>query len=521
MAKILLPVLTHVIAVSVGAAAWLGLGKGDGEKREEEAAADKKPVFRKEVRTERRERGVDGEKILSEITEGDGRTVHFSPRNFDQAANFRNAVAGVIKKADELEVAGDVAEAAKKALEIGETVFGGQGKTIEPEMMKEFGNAPARMLHWLRKDPEAALAYLGERNQRGYYSHAIAAAVSEYGVDAALGWNAGSDAMKRQISHFAGVELAMQGNAAKLAELKASMPEWWGRLQPDYLVPQYWPAEKREEMFGFATGENNPKMLLGFLGKQGLEGYGWLKGKLAAEDMDPAFKAALLKDPQYRDIIWKNPGIPFEERMEILGPYNKQKPPGQLALELGGRDVTGFLSEGRDWKFAYHAGSVTMEEVIAAASAALPEMAKGSPEAIRNQVYKELAEQNPEAALRDLEQFPAEQKWEMALKSARWMFQGASPQVFYDYVSKVPPNDEPEAWQNRLGAWAEHSPQSYRKLGKEYSEWVLALPEGPDREMASYGLLKHLPDKQSEVAVALREAIRDPRLVERMTSPKP
>lgn len=508
-------ILTHVIAASVGGAVWFALRSEPSSTGKSAAAAAEKTSFRREARRERTDRSVDGERVLSELTGQTSQRHNNQPRRFNYSEYIKESSSRVIKKADELAPAADVAAAAMEAMAF--AVERQKGGTITAEMSKEWENVPARVLHWMRKDPEAALAHMSTLKMTGIYNDAVMAAVVEHGPVAASKWIAGNEG-NNNLQYVVAAEAGRLADPTILAELKQAIsPDQWKRV--DGMISSAWPPEKREEMFAFAMSENKANALNGFLGQQGVEGYQWLKGKLASDEIDPAFKAAILKDPGYRSMIWSNAEIPFEERMEILSGFNKDKTAEQLALEIGARDVNGFFGQGRDWRYAFHSGAATMDEIYEAAAAGLPDLARSSPEALRNQLFKELAHHNPDAIFQEFEAYPPEQKWDMALKPARWMFQHANPEVFYDYVKRIPVEASETSFQTRLGAWNDSAETAYRKLGKGYTDWVLALPDDMDREMACYNLLKYVP-KESELAQNLRSSVKDARLIEKLT-PKP
>jgi len=509
-------ILTHLVAASVGGAVWFAVRAEKADAVKSTPVASQKASSRAEVRRDRPDRSIDGDKILSDITGEQHRSSMAPNRKFSYADHIRESAERVIKEANELPPADDVAAAALEALDFMEKFK--NGGTFTKEMMEERQKLPAKILHWIRKDPQAAIAHLGSLNQLGYYNGAIMAAVYEQGPVEALKWPMpNKESNQMSFRYMIAAEAGRRGDSEVVAAFKqgVSANEWSNSVG---MLVESWPPEKRDELFKAATGENSPAMLTSFIQRRGIEGYQWLKTKLESDDLDPAFKQAVLKDSGYRQMVRNTPEIPFEERIEILAGFNKDKPVEQLQLEIGGADVTRFLAAGRDWKYAFHTGNATMEEIYQAAAAGLPELAKSSPDALRNQIYKELAQENPQAALASVDAFSGGDKWGTAMKAARWMFKEANPQVFYDYVTKIPVETSETSWQDRLGAWNESARDAYAKLGPEYSNWVLALPEGMDKEMASYNLLKQVRDKESDVAKSLREQVKDPRLIEKMNA---
>ncbi len=509
-------ILTHLIAASVGGVVWLAVRteKIGPEKVAEQASM--KASTRAEVRRDRPDRSIDGDKILSDITGERNQVSTSRNQRYSHSDHMRETAQRVIKAADALPPAADVAAAAIAALDLLEQM--NKGGVFTPEMMEERQKMPARLLHWMRKDPQAAMAHFATLKSTYYYNEVFIAAIHEHGPIEALNWPAfGKEGANFTFRYAIAGEVGRRADPGTVAAFRqaVSANEWSNSVG---MLVESWPAEKRDELFTTASAENSASMLTSYIRQQGVEGYQWLKAKLADENLDPAFRQSVQKDGGYRQMVWNTAEIPFEERVEILSGYNKDKPIEQLRLEVGGGDVTRFLNAGRDWKYAFHTGNVTMEDVYQAAVAALPELEKSSPQALRNQIFKELAQENPDAALASIDAFSGGDKWGTAVKAARWMFKDANPQVFYDYVQQIPVETSATSWQDRLGAWNESAQSAYATLGDEYSTWVLALPDGMDKEMASYNLLKQVRDKESDLAKSLRSQVKDARLIEKMNA---
>ena len=71
-------------------------------------------------------------------------------------------------------------------------------------------------------------------------------------------------------------------------------------------------------------------------------------------------------------------------------------------------------------------------------------------------------------------------------------------------------------WDTRLTAWERKSRTNSERLGPQYIEWVKTLPEGLDREMASFAVLKQNRGADPALKELLRSRIMDPQLKQRL-----
>jgi hypothetical protein len=115
-----------------------------------------------------------------------------------------------------------------------------------------------------------------------------------------------------------------------------------------------------------------------------------------------------------------------------------------------------------------------------------------------------------------VDDFPTDQKWQTAIKPVQYMYHRVNPQEFYNYLQHIPPDAGEDVWETRLQSWSSHTGGNYQRLDSEYVDWVKNLPEGIDREMASFTLLKNLGNKDPETSETLRAAIKDPKLQQRL-----
>ncbi len=512
---------THLAAIGIGWAIWSATHtRDDVAGKSREAAFSASELRHRERRAERSEHGLSGDEILKKIETARIGNSPPTSRRFSFGDYLFEQSARISKAADELEPAADVAAAAIDALEI--ISKRKPGEPLTQEMIAEMQQAPARLLHWMRKDPAAAIAYAINANGRENSSNheaVLFAAIAEKGIVAGSEWTGLGPQSDSQIRRAITILGGRDGDAGSLVTVQSKFtPQQWQDMRTE--IAKNWPAEKSDQLLDYALAQNAPGALLAHVSKQGKKGYEWLTAKMASGEIDPTFAAAFTKTNQYRELFINNPDIPFDDRVAGLSLVSPAKTQEQIKLEIGTKDVTDALNKGRDWRYAFRNGAASLDEIYNAIAADLPELANGSPAAIKNQLFKELAEDNGTAAMGLLDGMPETEKWETALKPARWMFFGVNPQEFYNFLQQIPANPSPEAWQARLESWSAHSAPNHQQLGSEYVDWVKNLPDGPDREMASYILIRDLGKANPELAESLKPTTKDERLLQRL-APKP
>lgn len=431
------------------------------------------------------------------------------------AVGIRRRMDEISKWADELKPADDLAGAASAAMEklLATEPYGPAWEKISKE-------AAARMVHWLREDPKAALATNFKRQDKtGAFDGVLSVAVKETGVLAAAEWfgvNPMADTDLRTAISFVA---ASEGDLGVMSVLKDRVPPArWGDMRT--AMAQAWPLDKADALLEFAKQEKAPAFVLLFTRTQGKAGFDWLRQQMAAGAIDPELQEQMVRKPEFRDLYLSSPHVPIEERMEALQ-SEMAREDENLAANLGKvikqriafMDVRGALIE-RDWRYAFRHGAATVDEVVADISARRPDLAKDSPELLRSRVIDELAEEDGSAVLAALSHLPPEERWEQAMGPAERMFWSSNPQELFDYVRQIPEDAGDAMWERRMQIWKNHSAGAPRRFGNGYVDWVKSLPPGLDRDMAAYALAGQIDNADS--AAALRAEIRDPRLVAKL-----
>lgn len=509
----------------LGLVAWKSVRPGDAGSSSSAGATANNETRSSHRRSERPAAFQNGTEILKSVAphifQKDGQRNR--PQSMTYTTYLRSHSKRILEEADKLQPADDVAAAAISVLEKSIARRGREGGALTPEEARELGHLESRIVHWLRADPEAALRHLsGLLPHRFDMTGPVFAVMTEAGADKAIGWVKDSDPpLNRNVNSVLAMFVGSSGDMQDLEKYRQAVtPDQWNQVKSE--ISLSWPFEKAGELFDFAVSQNSPIMALRLARSRGKEGSEWLMGQLASDQLDSAFKEKITNSQEFRELMRGNPDIPLETRLEIIGKGEPNKDKEQLALEVGSRDVNNALDDAsRDWRFAFRSGKVTFEEVYEAVAADLPELAAGSPDAIRLQVFKELAEENGPAAMRALDHTPEPDKWILALKPTQYMFHGVDPQKFYDYLRNIP-HDDPVLHQARLESWVSHSGGNIATYSRDYVTWVKNMPEGIDREMAAIGILRSIAgNKEASLVAEVDALVVDPALRARIKAPPP
>ncbi|WP_367873954.1 hypothetical protein [Luteolibacter sp. Populi] len=372
----------------------------------------------------------------------------------------------------------------------------------------------ALFYRWMEKDPVAAYAWAGEDSKDprfiAFQYHGLIA-FTELMND--KGWRSGLPLMLGKSGPFLpnatrpfGMALGADPDLAVIAQIKeGAEPMVWG-----YIIRQLaadWPIERRGELLELALAENSPAVLarLG-KGKPTPEMVRWMAELAKDESVPEKFRKEITDG--WLQMATKQRELPLEERLEWVKGDDKL---GQLVA----RDVDAVLNEGRDWRHAFRNGKAGAEEILAAISKELPELAAGSPDVLRERLYYQLAEEDGARAAELLNGMTDDQRAAIILGATRSSFSNINPNEFLAALA-VMPADKPELWDARLGAWSMKTPNNYGRLKEDYVEWVRDLPAGLDREMGLFSLAESVEDEHPALAAELRAGITDGQLRKRL-----
>jgi len=205
----------------------------------------------------------------------------------------------------------------------------------------------------------------------------------------------------------------------------------------------------------------------------------------------------------------------------VVQSFQPEKPLEQIKYELGVYDVVDAMNAGRDWRYAFRNGTATADQIYQEMAKQLPEISSKSPESLKLQLFKELAEFGGPDAISLLDGVPGDKKRELALKASQWNFVEGNPDEFHRFISAIPADAGGSAWGMRLRAWNSKVDDANSRFGAGYTEWVKSLPEGIDREMASYALLRRKGDSDPALAELLKSRIKDPKIQQLVNASEP
>lgn len=501
-------VASHVFAVAAGWGLWTGFGSELVPSTEE---AERARSFRSSQRSGRSGEGRNAARILDDAA---------ADPHFKVELKVKRVVS-YHKRLEEAEKLLDAAEALAPAENVEAAAIGMLEALLADGKADDAG---VRLLHWMEKDPKAALAWFGSKSkeQLGTIApllrNSMDALISSQGVEAAVGWMGSTARIDGEVVRMIADHGGATGDLQMMGRIKGGLEKQrWNDVRLSLV--DTWPMAKADDLMKLSESEKAPLTILLYAKNQGPEGVEWLQKQLAGNTIDPAFRDSLLKHYDYHKLMHKSPQLDFEKRVEIVQSFEPGKPLEQIKYELGVYDVVDAMNGGRDWRYAFRNGTATADQIYQEMAKQLPEIASKSPESLKLQLFKELAEFGGPDAIRLLEGVPGDRKWELAMKAPQWNFLEANPDDFHRFISSIPADAGGNTWDVRLRAWESKVGSYDARLGPGSTEWVKNLPEGIDREMASYALLKRKEDTDPELAEFLKSRIKDPK-IQRLINPE-
>lgn len=365
----------------------------------------------------------------------------------------------------------------------------------EGELIAEF---EARIDYWLRTDRDACMMFMAEHLQvQGHFgNHPICQTVlrdylTQGELVERLRWvhvhvpSIVDDLVREKISNGADFELLY-----RLADAGVRDAGYWVRS-----VAQVLPFSNREQVLAHAIGSDepgasgmDPSALVAFLGNPDHppeEMMSWVNELIDEERLPDGVRRRVASEVISR--IRAADSLSYEERVATLEKWGAKpkSPHGDLAA----RDVKRLLDAGRDWSFAYQHGRVSASEVWDELSGQLPEMNPEAEKAARVRLFRTLAEENLMGAMVLIEPYADEERLQILSESMWRSFLHVHPEKLVELGQFLPPTETPEIRRNRIKAWEQKTPRLMRRFGEDYVEWVLQMPNGPDRKEARRGLI--------------------------------
>ncbi|MCW1912072.1 hypothetical protein OJ996_00705 [Luteolibacter sp. GHJ8] len=387
----------------------------------------------------------------------------------------------------------------------------GESGPLNPE-------AAALLYHWLARDPEAAFAWaktlsgpvnglVGDHLGKAF---AMQAELQEPASLLPMLLVAEKHAQGRGMASILADRVARQHDATLIARVKASASkETWNEFM--WCLPREWPADRSADFVQFAIDQDSLDIIAAFKPGPDLSWGHWMKNLLEDESVPESFREKLRNHPRLRQQMSVDTTLPLADRLALSGRPDTP----QTRADIGRRDIENFLGNEDDWPRAVKLGEATAAEVLAAVTAANPDIAASSPDMVRDLVFSRLVKHDPAAAMSLLAALPPDERSQRALYAARTDLKDATPPTFLALLQQVP-SDSPGQWEDRLDAWNRSSIYQHDWNGEHYTAWVKALPPGLDREMALYSLARRTEKQDPELAASLRAGITDPTLKSRL-----
>jgi hypothetical protein len=427
------------------------------------------------------------------------------------AEDSRERYRTLLAQAGETSMADDSAAAAQAAVERLATT---------PGDAKLRSEATVRLIHWLRADPAAAIGASmksGGSMEFGLLDAAMVIAM-EKGPDVVHAWLKDDDTgFAAKLAPLLSRQMGATGDLAGIRRMKEHLdPQAWAAFRR--MAADAWPLARADEFIAFCREEGSMVLMGNLASANGADGSVWIGNLLASGKLDEAEQEAVRKGPMYAELMRKNPTVDLETRLEVLSAYRPGQSREEVITEITGRDVEGALRKESDYRYAFRNGVMSADEVLAEFSRQLPGMAAETPDKLRESVFRWLVKEDGARALDLLDHLPADQKWNKALAAAASLH-GGNPQHLHDYLRAVPVDASPDLWQRRMDVWMMTGANSYAGLGMDYLKWVRQLPEGLDKDMASYALVSVLGSERAILTAELSSGIRDPKIRAMLPSP--
>jgi hypothetical protein len=320
------------------------------------------------------------------------------------------------------------------------------------------------------------------------------------------------------LMYYVGSTLGKSGDTGQLAEAKGSLnPREWQNFRG--YVAGNWPWAERSKLVEFAISENAPDIISRLAGSQrekSSEASAWLLELMNDETLDAGFRDKLAKEGAVKSLANGDPEMPLATRLALLRAGDSSAQPEQkIADQLATNDVRNVLRGAQDWSYEFRHGAMEADEVLAAFSAKFPDQAAKAPDAVRNALFEELIEEDSKRAMDLLKGLSPEGRSKSVLEAARNAFFQVDPNHFLTALQQVPP-DDPALWDARLDAWVKHGPDNYIRLDTDYVDWVRALPEGVDRDMALYSLAMASQERNPSLAKELRGEVKNAKIKQKI-----
>ncbi len=152
-------------------------------------------------------------------------------------------------------------------------------------------------------------------------------------------------------------------------------------------------------------------------------------------------------------------------------------------------DLRRFLTNGRDWRYEFHHGVSSLDDVVKAVNEGLPGVPDEARDGLNIALFRHLVEENSQKAMALLDSLP-EEKRRAALFDSTWTcFVNNNPDDFLRHLSSLPEPETAKEKDERTKGWNWKARGCLDRYGDDYVEWVQQMPPGLDRDTAMNSLI--------------------------------
>ena len=354
---------------------------------------------------------------------------------------------------------------------------------LEGEDGERVAEFEVRVLHWLRDDRDACMAFLEKSFAGDFERHVLRdSVIVDYAMEA--DWNDVIPWMKahskfsidslvrRKLEEGGGFEViqeARNAGAPSFLLLRAlkGLPFSERDQVLDYALSNHENRNMNAALRDYLASGSHPKAEM----VRWIRGV-WDSGRIDEEKrgtVSRLFGEFLQGAGKPDDSEWRQG---FIADYTALNPdsYWNEKPP---------QDVKDRLNAGRDYRFEFRHGRVSAEDVLKKMQAELT--GELEEDVVRKEVFKELVAEAPERALSLVQGLEETVKKDLFREAGFSSFHEENPEVMQAYLKDLPGEWSSREKENLLFGWAHHSLTNVSRYGHDYLDWIVTLPK-PDEE---------------------------------------
>jgi len=377
--------------------------------------------------------------------------------------------------------------------------------------------AAAQFILWLKRDPEAAMAFANGSDAFPNYSlrNAALEIACEKGAPEVLIplLHEASQASDPAFSGIARHAIANRSPEEIALLIEGCADETRSSLR--YHIASKWPADRLGGFGRLATLLDAPELFEHLPDEMSdREKTDWLLHYLN-QHPDQDFARRVRSENTLFFLLKNDLSLPLDVRLDgvILRPKHQSMSPEAArkgAMEyLAWQDVPAFLHsrEGPDSLYAFHHGRIEAGELLKEMEARFPEYAEAgllagnlhkvlcATDPLRADVL--LSGLSPEDHARAIADAIAESSYRLRLNTLR------------DALQLVPYSDEKEVLSAHLRIWKSATDKMLDRYGNDYATWISKYPDQDDRRLARQAIMERIEGSMHSKALEIRRIVGD------------